>query len=623
MLRALLLTSAALCMTSCTAPSPSGPAFSMSFARARSLYDAPFPSDDLVQADGTVDLHALKNDNNADIIARSLALITTDARGFAQAGAIYFKAGAALDAHTLPSSLSAGIASDASVYVVAVDAASPAFLVRTPVQVQFLVDGGPYGDTNLLAILPLQGAPLLAHTRYAAVVTRAIRDTQGLSPAQPVELQALAAGKVPAGLSAAVAHEYTSAIAALVPLAKSDDIAALAVFTTDDSAATLTKFLADALAHHPIAVTGVPALTDTFDSYCVFQAGVQVPMYQHGDAPYTESGGNWTVDDTGAPVFDHTESGRLFFTVPRAAEPASGYPTVFFIGTGAGGERALVDRGVCATADFTSAIAPGTGPAQEFARVGWAGVQIDGDMEGPRTPTGGNEDFLIFNVFNPPALRDNVRQSALEIALLPSALADFHFDASACPDTATDVRIDFDNAALMGHSMGAAIAPLVLAVQPQLHTAILSGAGSSYIANIMDKQLPLHVRPVAEDLLKYDQSGRALTPFDPALTIFQWAAEPSDAQIYDGALQPRNILMLQGIVDHYILPSIAEATSLSMGLDLAGAAIDHNAELAALGQTSVTSLLPLVHRSVLAFPAADNQGNGATAVLVQNPGDDV
>src|SRR6185312_1405887 len=37
-------------------PGPQGAQISMSFARARSFYDAPFPSDDLRKADGTVDV---------------------------------------------------------------------------------------------------------------------------------------------------------------------------------------------------------------------------------------------------------------------------------------------------------------------------------------------------------------------------------------------------------------------------------------------------------------------------------------------------------------------------------------------------------------------------------------
>ncbi len=610
------------CLTLSCACAPDvvdGPPFSMSFSREGSLFDAPFPSDDLLREDGTVDVSGVTNPNNAGVVASALDIVARDARGFSQAGAVYLRAGARVDRASLPD-LFGSVRDDASVFLVDVGTGA-----RVPVDVAFLDDGGPFGDARLLSLLPLQGAPLRARTTYAAVVTRALRYADGSAPAPAPVLDELRAGKTPDGMSAAVAASYRAALDTL-----GDDVAALAVFTTDDRAADLSLFLDDALAHHPVAPPATPALTDTFDGYCVFQSTVDLPDYQSGVPPYSQSGGAWRVDDAGAPAFDHEETGRIFITVPRGPMPATGWPTVVFIGTGAGGERALVDRGVCATPDFTAPVVPGSGPAQEFARVGWAAVQIDGALEGLRNTTGGNEDFLVFNVFNPPALRDNIRQSALELALLPPMLAALHFDASACDGAAGTFAVDGDKLALMGHSMGAAIAPLVLAAQPAFHTAVLSGAGSSYIANIMDKQRPLVVRPVAEQLLGYTASGRALEAHDPALTLFQWAAEPSDAQIYDDVIvraprsgtQPRNVLMLQGIVDHYILPSIAEATSLSMGLDLAGPAIDDGDELAALDQRPLETLLPLVGRAALPLPASGNAGDH-TAVVVQNPGDDV
>jgi hypothetical protein len=485
------------------------------------------------------------------------------------------------------------------VLLVAVDPQAPDFLRPRPIDVAFLPDGGPFGDANLLAVLPLQGAPLRPATRYAAVVTRKVRYADGTAPP-------------PWTPSADAPAAYRDAVEALAPLVDADDLAALAVFTTDDRAADMARWLDDARRHAPAATA--PTLAETYDGYCVFQATVDVPVYQAGAPPYTRDGGDWGSE----PRFDHAETARLWITVPRAPLPAAGAPTVVFIGTGGGGERPLVDRGVCATPTFTTAITPGSGPAQEFARVGWAGVQIDGTLEGPRNPTGANEDFLIFNVFNPVALRDNIRQSALEIALLPEALRDLTFDASACPGATRTFRVDLAHLALMGHSMGASIAPLALAAQPAYGTALLSGAGASFIANVVDKQKPVAVRPVAEALLHYRVRGRALTPHDPALTFFEWATEPADAQIY-GPL-PRDVLMMQGIVDHYILPNIANATSLALGLDLAGPALDDTPELRALGQRSIRALLPLVGRTARPLPTT---GADRTAVLVQNPGDDV
>ncbi|HEY7955618.1 MAG TPA: hypothetical protein VII38_10005, partial [Polyangia bacterium] len=607
---------------------------SMSFARAASLYDAPFPSDDLRREDGTIDLSKVPNPNQVDLIDQALKLLGS-AHGFSLAGAIFFRAGAPLDPATLPD-LNGSVSSNASVFLVGVDATQPDYRMRRPIDVAFLPDGGPFGDRDLLALLPLQGVPLRPRARYAAVVTEDVRALDHRRLSRSPEMKTLAAGGRPAGLSDEVFGEYRDALAALAPLVAANEVAALAVFTTDDPTAALDLVRADALAHHPISPPkSPPALGDIFPDYCVYSTTVDVPDYQTGTPPYTKSGGGWSFDASGAPIFDHTETARLVFTVPRAPTPPGGWPTVVFVRTGGGGDRPLVDRGPCATAEFTQPITPGTGPAMDFAKVGFAGVEIDGPLGGLRNTTGGNEDFLIFNVLNAAALRDNVRESALELTLLADALPSTTFDAHDCPGGGTQpAAFDGAHLALMGHSMGAWIAPLALAAQPRFGAAVLSGAGGSYIANVMDKIKPVQIRPLAEALLDFDMDNRSLDAHDPALTLIEWAAEPSDPQVYARRIvrepaqgeAPRDVLMLQGIVDHYILPSIANATSLSLGLDQAGPAYDaDNPEERMLAQPALGPLLPLAGARAIALPASGNLtapgGSPVTAVVVQHPGD--
>jgi hypothetical protein len=501
-----------------------------------------------------------------------------------------------------------------------------------PLDVTFLADGGPFGDRNLLAALPLQGAPLRPYTQYAAVVTNRVRDEHGRALSRSPAMAALASGQWPEGLEAEVGVAYRGAYDAIAPLV-ADEIVALTVFTTDDPTAAVSVVLDDArVSHHlwPLAIT--PTLTTVYPDYCVYNATVTVPVYQRGTPPYDRAGGDWQFDADGHPIFDHSETARIVFTVPRAPTPLSGWPTVVFVRTGGGGDNPLVERGVSATEHFTQPITPGSGPAQELARVGFAGVQIDGPLGGVRNPTGGDEEFLIFNVFNAAALRDNPRQSALELALLAEALSGFGFDANDCPGVGTTrVGFDYTHVALMGHSMGAWIAPIAAAYTNSYGALVLSGAGGSYIANVLDKLLPVKVRPLAEIILDYNMDQRSLEAHDPALTLVQWAAEPSDPQVYDRLIvrapdsgrPPRHVLMLQGIVDHYILPSIANATSLALGLDAALPLYDAtDAEEQALGQVPLAERLPLVGLRELALPVAGNAG-GATAVVVQHTGDGV
>jgi hypothetical protein len=78
--------------------------------------------------------------------------------------------------------------------------------------------------------------------------------------------------------------------------------------------------------------------------------------------------------------------------------------------------------------------------------------------------------------------------------------------------------------------------------------------------------------------------------------------------------------MFQGIVDTYILPSIAHASSLGMRLDLAGT--PKEATVPELEQfLALPEVLPLVDRAVVALPARGNRavegGAAVTAVVVQ------
>ena len=78
--------------------------------------------------------------------------------------------------------------------------------------------------------------------------------------------------------------------------------------------------------------------------------------------------------------------------------------------------------------------------------------------------------------------------------------------------------------------------------------------------------------------------------------------------------------MFQGILDTYIPPPVANALSLSLGVDLAGEPLDELLpEYRPLGP-----LLPLAGSGAIALPTAGNRRSGAiTAVVVQHPEDGI
>src|SRR5262249_50620695 len=154
---------------------------------------------------------------------------------------------------------------------------------------------------------------------------------------------------------------------------------------------------------HPVP-NGPFTLAEAYPDYCVYQSTIDLPQYQGGTPPFATEGGTWVFDASGRAVRQRYERGRIIVTLPRHEMPSDGWPVVVFARTGGGGDRPLVDHGATSGRDGPT---PGSGPALEFARAGFAGVMVDGPLGGLRNPEHKDEQFLVFNLDNPAAIRDN------------------------------------------------------------------------------------------------------------------------------------------------------------------------------------------------------------------------
>ncbi len=596
------------------------------FTRAGGFYRAPFPSEDMRTASGRISLAGFPNPEGIELVDQLLDVIERDARGFSLTAPLFMTLSGAPDVHSLPD-ITASIQDDSPVFLMDVDPDSPRLGTRYPIDTDYQADGGPFGDEHLLAALPLQGIVLRQDTRHALVVTRSLKDASGEPLGRSEDLARVLSGDPVPGLSDTARADYTSAVLQLRALGAvtPDAIAGLAVFVT--GAPTLDGVqAAHALRHSaPPEVTEIAA-TDVYDDFCVYQGRVLMPTFQHGTPPFATAadGGGWRFID-GAPQQAGTETARVWFTVPRMPLMGSDLPTVVMIRTGGGADNPLAERG---PRDAEGAfIEPGRGPALHFARAGFAGVTWDGPHGGLRNVSGGDEQFLMFNVSNVEAMRDNVRQTALEAALIPAILQDLVVDTSACPGAPGETRFRTGpgEVALFGHSMGGTVAPIALALSDRYGAAMFSGTGGSWIENVVFKQKPLEVKPLAELLVGY-AGRRELHRFDPALGLLQWAAEPADPPPYGRLVTDpsvgRHLLMMQGIVDRYILPSIANTAALSMGLPLGGEALDETvAELAE--HRHLRQVMPFAGLTTQSYPVSGGGPDGTTRVVTQHLEDGV
>lgn len=537
--------------------------------------------------------------------------------------------------------------------------------------------GGSSSDEprNLLTLLPRQGFPLRPGMLYAALVTDQLARVMPSVGGSICELP-----RSPL-LPACAREAYQRAIdtAKRVYGVDCSRIAGLTVFATDNPleefrAATKmarteapARWAPDGEMARDVAPGGLRPRCDSAP-FCVFSGTLQLPNYQHGTppyAPYLQWGGRWRDPPGTAITLQNWVNARIVVTLPRKPMPRAGFPAVVMVRAGAGGNGdPLVDRGPIAPPScwFSNC----RGPAEMFASAGFAGITVDGPLVGSSraAPLLLNEDLAIFDFLNPDALVDNVRQSALELALLPSFLANLRVDIGRAHGTAQSLdceglllpgdaqgqaRIDTQHLAIFAHSMGSSIAPLTLAADGaeddarHYGAAIFSGSGGSFIQNVLYKTLPLPVG-AAGGLVGYSgfcppHAG------DPQLSLLQWALEPADSQVYaryvvnDATLdQPaRHVLMVQGIIDHYITPPIADAMSLAEGLDLATSRASCSGNprcdvlpeingcatgIASPGYPSLQCLMSLDGRTPQPLPLAGNRvgqaGRRITAAVVQH-----
>lgn len=599
------------------------------------FWDAPFPSDHRVREDTRrVDLSDFPNPNAVPFVDSLLGMLDGVSQGFARTGGIVIPFDRPIATAQLPT-LAGSVKADATVFLMDVDADSPDPGRLYPIEVATRDVVSDLDPAHAVVALPLQGVPLPERRRLALVVRRTVMDADGGLLTTAPAIEAILAGETPAGWRADVAEQYLDAVEVLRDQGvDTDAVAGLTVFTTGAPTKGWAAMVATAR-EAAMGLAGTITRTEVWPDYCVYESRVSFPFYQHGTSPFATEGGGfvWEGDTLVRNPDELQQIGRIVFTVPRVPTVDDKRPTVVFIRTGAGGDRPLIDRSPHTTAGVD---VPGEGYAATFARRGWAAVQVDGPLGGPlRNPGGADEQFLLFNVQNPVAMRDNLRQSALELALLPDFLDGFGLPTTPpwdCPgiepNAARAIRFDTDNLVLFGHSMGATIAPLAAAGDPRYRALILSGAGGSWIENVVHKTLPLAVAPIAATMLS--QPVEDIDEFNPVLTLLQWAGEAADPPLYapslvraDKASEARHVLMYQGLFDHYIPPPVANALSLALGLDVAGEVLD---EALAPEHAGFLSLARFTDGEARVLPAGLNvthEGRKLTALLVQQEEDGI
>ncbi len=586
--------------------------------------DVPFPNDGFLvpDEDGFDHLTVAGLDavvpELSDVLRQGLAQLD----GFGLTTAIYFRFDGDLDTSSLPASVDEAVASGASVFLM--DASS---------------DGGPHpkhpvelrwdASTRTLALLPEAGVPLRASTRYAAVVTRAVRGTNpatgALGPVAPSRdfLTAVDTRRDPKNATLdRIQARYEDAVKTVLDetgLGLSD-LACLTVFTTQRTARDLTAVRAQ-LERRPVPVleTTDPLFTHLFASPEALDELLGIP--ENGLVGLDNPGGvvhdaigavlsasflsDWYksearglaervllarfdddrfVEVDGEPARQRQDRVPVTFVLPRSPAPPGGYPVVIYQ-HGLGGARDSM-----------------FGLANTFAAHGYATVAIDAvahgmryqttdaihnftgapgpdgfaEVDGTQVPIGFFEGFLDLL-----AIRDNFRQSAIDLLELVRLIRDPDLDLSLVPG---DPKLDASHVTIVGNSLGAIMSSIFAAVDPHVEGAVLNVGGGG-LANYLLVNSPVEGgenMPLIATLFGLDLGQAYPDRWMPFVNVAQTIVEAGDSLAFARHLvdepltvsgfesnPPKNVMLVEAMGDEVVPNASTEALARAIGLDLA------------------------------------------------------
>jgi predicted esterase len=381
-----------------------------------------------------------------------------------------------------------------------IDPQSPRIGAKVPLWMEFRTAPDAYRDADLLALMPVPGHVLEQGVLYAAIVTDGVRDTLGAPLTAPPAIQRLQA-EAPAGaFETAALPLYQTLWQEL----ENDEglgrahVVTATVFRTGTPAAPL---LAAGARPKRLSFRHAVNYAD-FGTFRVVAGDVSMPQFQAGTPPFTAAGsGGFVFDRRGKPLVQRKEPVRVVVAVPAGVPmPATGWPIATCMhGTGGSALSFVNDQ-----------------TAARLAAQGIASISFDQPLHGlrPGTP----DDF--YSPLNPIAFRDNTRQAALEGLYVHALAGRLHIPPALHVGPA---RFDRHARLFFGHSQGATVGPLVLAMATDIRGGVLSAGGGHLLLNILTREVPLLGTLTAKQLVEA-LLGAPMDVFHPALHLLQMGA---------------------------------------------------------------------------------------------------
>ncbi len=550
--------------------------------------DHPWPSDVRRDPGGSIHIEGLYNASTSPVVSSYVGTTKGMLDGFSPTAASYFRFDGDIDPTTLPSTPFASQSSESGVQLVDIDPNSPERGSRRLVEWRWRSAPGYYWLPHTLAVAPAHGYPLRPRTRYALVVTRAVKALRGGALEPSDDLLEVLGRRALTARTIGVRESFNNALYELSRVnVTASDVVQLTVFTTNDPKQDLFR-VADQLPTVIAAPTVDPttwAQREQKFAYDVYEGTYgPAPNFQAGKLPFANlgDGGDFQFDSFGKPIVQSTFTMRFTLVVPNATQcppPASGYPIVLYAhGTG-GDYRSIVNEGHPVGGMLASQCLASMGVDQIFHGI------RPGAPPMTETPAQRESDIqlLFFNLQNPIAARTNGRQSAIDVIQQARLFTDSHtLIPASVSRTGADIAFDASKLLFVGHSQGGVNGPLFLAADNKARGGVLSGTGGMITVALLEKtQPPPSVAGAVRVLLNlsshdYDDE---LDLFHPVINLAQMIVDATDPINYmpyiiehpRKGFAPKSIYQTEGIGpdgvgDSYAPPHGIEYASLAMGL---------------------------------------------------------
>lgn len=394
---------------------------------------------------------------------------------------------------------------------------------RVPFEVEVLEDG------LTVVLWPLR--PLRMGAEHALVVTTSATAEDGGCVAPTATTRELLWGEPSSELVTEAAPRYRAALDTL-GLAPAD-VSAMSVYTVHEEVHAV-KELAERLTTEPVDWTTRPT--------CSVDGDLRVCTGTFPVLDFRDDGGlidpDVQPDEADIPVT---------IWLPAAEGP---WPIVFF-GHGLGSSR-----GECAKL------------AREASELGFAVVALDAVEHGDHPAANDNDgddalrflglDLSAFSL-NPRLLRGNFDQTILDRRRLLTLLqAEPDFDEDGLPE------LDADRLGYVGISLGAILAPELLAVSPEVESAALSVGGARLIWVATKSDVFRSFEPLIAEAV----GGTAA--YERLISVAQHTIDPADPGTWAPRVltdRPRpHLLAHVGLYDEVVPPQTGHALVRAFGL---------------------------------------------------------